>query len=56
MISTSTVCGGTLVRSTHPDELRRAFHMLTGLLRTQINDSALAQTGRALCLGAAAQR
>jgi hypothetical protein len=47
---------GTLVLSTHPDELRRAFHALTGLLLTEINDSALAQAVRALSPGAAAQR
>jgi hypothetical protein len=47
---------GTLVLSTHPDELRRAFHVLTGLLLTEINDSALAEAVRALSPGAAAQR
>ena len=39
---------GTLVLSTHPDELRRAFHVLTGLLAGEINDSALARAVRAL--------
>ncbi|MGW4208562.1 nucleotidyltransferase domain-containing protein [Lentzea sp. NPDC004789] len=39
---------GTLALSTHPDELRRAFHVLTGLLLTEINDSALAAAVRAL--------
>jgi hypothetical protein len=39
---------GTLVLSTHPDELRRAFHVLTGLLLTEINEPALAGAVRAL--------
>jgi hypothetical protein len=39
---------GTLVLSTRPDELRRAFHVLIGLLLTEINDSALAAAVRAL--------
>jgi predicted nucleotidyltransferase len=39
---------GTLVLSTHPDELRRAFHVLTGLLLTEITDPALAAAVRAL--------
>jgi hypothetical protein len=47
---------GTLVLSTHPDELRRAFHVLTGLLLGEINDSALAEAVRALCPAATAQR
>ena len=47
---------GTLVLSTHPDELRRAFQALTGLLLTEINDSALAEAVRALSSGATAQR
>jgi hypothetical protein len=47
---------GTLVLSTHPDELRRAFHVLTGLLLSEINDSALAEAVRALSPGATAQR
>ncbi|GGU71336.1 nucleotidyltransferase domain-containing protein [Lentzea flava] len=47
---------GTLVLSTHPDELRRAFHVLTGLLLTEINDAELAEAVRALSPGAAARR
>jgi hypothetical protein len=47
---------GTLVLSTHPDELRRAFHVLTGLLVTEISDSELAEAVRALSPGAAVQR
>ncbi|GAA3668724.1 hypothetical protein GCM10022267_64260 [Lentzea roselyniae] len=47
---------GTLVLSTRPDELRRAFHVLTGLLLTEISDSALAEAVRALSPGAAVQR
>lgn len=47
---------GTLVLSTHPDELSRAFHALTGLLLTEINDSALAEAVRALSPTATAQR
>lgn len=47
---------GTLALSTHPDELRRAFHALTGLLLTEINDSALAEAVRALSPTATAQR
>lgn len=39
---------GTLALSTHPDELRRAFHVLTGLLLAEITDSGLAQAVRAL--------
>lgn len=47
---------GTLVLSTHPDELRRAFHVLTGLLVGEISDSALAEAVRALCPEVAGQR
>lgn len=47
---------GTLALSTHPDELRRAFQVLSGLLVAEINDSVLAQTVRELSHGAAAQR
>jgi hypothetical protein len=43
---------GTLVLSTHPDELRRAFQVLTGLLLVEIEDSALAAAVRALAPGA----
>ncbi|MFD9703703.1 nucleotidyltransferase domain-containing protein [Lentzea sp. NPDC059081] len=42
---------GTLVLSTHPDELARAFHVLTGLLLGEITDSGLAQAVRALSPG-----
>jgi hypothetical protein len=47
---------GTLVLSTHPDELRRAFHVLTGMLVAEISDSELAEAVRALSPGAAVQR
>jgi hypothetical protein len=47
---------GTLVLSTHPDELRRAFHVLTGLLLTEITEPALAAAVRALSPGAAVRR
>lgn len=39
---------GTLVLSTHPDELRRAFHVLTGLLLNEIDEPALAAAVQAL--------
>ncbi|MGW6936144.1 nucleotidyltransferase domain-containing protein [Lentzea sp. NPDC054927] len=42
---------GTLVLSTHPDELRRAFHVLTGMLVGEIEDSGLAEAVRALSPG-----
>jgi hypothetical protein len=47
---------GTLVLSTHPDELRRAFHVLTSLLLNEIDEPALAETVRALSPAAATQR
>ncbi|MFI6096802.1 nucleotidyltransferase domain-containing protein [Lentzea sp. NPDC051213] len=50
------VFAGTLALSTHPDELRRVFEVLTGLLEAEIHDSVLAQTVRELSQGAAAQR
>ncbi|SER51579.1 hypothetical protein SAMN05216188_11273 [Lentzea xinjiangensis] len=46
---------GTVARSTDLDELRRAFHVLTGLLLAEITDPALAGAVRALSPGAAAQ-
>lgn len=39
---------GTLVLSSHPDELRRAFHVLTGLLLNEIDEPALAAAVQAL--------
>ena len=39
---------GTLVLSTHPEELRRAFHVLTGLLLNEIDEPALAVAVQAL--------
>jgi hypothetical protein len=47
---------GTLALSTHPDELRRAFHVLTGLLVGEIGDPVLAGTVRALSPGLGDQR
>ncbi|HUQ57067.1 nucleotidyltransferase domain-containing protein [Lentzea sp.] len=47
---------GTVALSTHPDELSRAFHVLTGLLLCEISDSGLAQAVRALSPGAATRR
>ena len=44
---------GTLVLSTHPDELRRAFHVLTGLLLNEIDEPALAVAVQALSPAAA---
>jgi hypothetical protein len=44
---------GTLVLSTHPDELRRAFHVLTGLLSGEIDEPALGEAVRALSPGVA---
>ncbi|MCX2953610.1 nucleotidyltransferase domain-containing protein [Lentzea sp. NEAU-D7] len=39
---------GTLVLSTHPDELRRAFQVLTGLLVEEITEPELREAVRAL--------
>ncbi|MFD5825163.1 nucleotidyltransferase domain-containing protein [Lentzea sp. NPDC060358] len=47
---------GTLVLSPQPDEVSRAFHVLTGLLLREITDSGLAQAVRALSPGVAAPR
>jgi hypothetical protein len=55
-LADASVFTGTLVLSTHPDELRRAFHVLTGLLLGEINDSELAGAVRALAPGAAGRR
>lgn len=40
--------GATLPLSTHPDELRRAFRVLTGLLLVEVEDPALAEAIRTL--------
>lgn len=50
------VFAGTLALSTHPDELRRAFQVLTGLLVAEITEPALAAAVQALSHGEAAQR
>jgi hypothetical protein len=55
-LADASAFAGTLVLSTHPDELRRAFHVLTGMLLGEIADSELAAAVRALSPGAAAQR
>ncbi|SMD01437.1 hypothetical protein SAMN05660733_03322 [Lentzea albidocapillata] len=47
---------GTLVLSTHPDELARAFHVLTGLLLGEIDEPELREAVRALSPAAGAQR
>ncbi|MDX3656466.1 hypothetical protein PV646_04020 [Streptomyces sp. ID05-26A] len=47
---------GTLVLSTHPDELRRAFHVLTELLLGEISEPELREAVRALSPGAATQQ
>lgn len=47
---------GTLVLSPHPSELRRAFHVLTGLLLGEIDDSALGEAVRVLGVGVGVQR
>ncbi|SDN97503.1 hypothetical protein [Lentzea jiangxiensis] len=47
---------GTLVLSTDPGELRRAFHVATGLLVDEISEPVLRETVRALSPGAAATR
>lgn len=47
---------GTLVLSTHPDELRRAFGVLTALLAAEITDSVLAETVRELSSEAVGRR
>jgi hypothetical protein len=44
---------GTLVLSSHPDEVRRAFHVLTGLLLNEIDEPALAEAVRELSLAGA---
>ncbi|WP_093592955.1 hypothetical protein [Lentzea waywayandensis] len=44
---------GTLVLSTHPDELARAFHVLTGLLLGEITEPELREAVRALSPAAA---
>ncbi|MGW6448794.1 nucleotidyltransferase domain-containing protein [Lentzea sp. NPDC055074] len=44
---------GTLVLSTHPDELRRAFQALTALLLGEITEPELREAVRALSHGAA---
>jgi hypothetical protein len=49
------VFAGTLVLSTHPDELRRAFRVLIGLLIAEIDDPALAAAVQAIAPGAAVQ-
>ncbi|MEV6240838.1 nucleotidyltransferase domain-containing protein [Lentzea sp. NPDC051838] len=54
-LADASAFAGTLVLSTHPDELRRAFHVLTGLLVGEISDSELAAAVRALSPGVAAQ-
>ncbi|MFD4643757.1 nucleotidyltransferase domain-containing protein [Lentzea sp. NPDC058436] len=47
---------GTLVLSTHPDELRRAFQALTGLLLGEITEPELREAVRVLAHGAAGTR
>ncbi|HEX8866441.1 MAG TPA: nucleotidyltransferase domain-containing protein [Lentzea sp.] len=54
-LADASAFAGTLVLSTHPDELRRAFHVLVGLLLGEIEDSELAAAVRALSPGAAVQ-
>jgi hypothetical protein len=44
---------GTLVLSTHPDELARAFHVLTGLLLGEITEPELREAVQALSPAAA---
>ncbi|MFS8105042.1 nucleotidyltransferase domain-containing protein [Lentzea alba] len=55
-LADTSLFAGTLALSVHPDELRRVFEVLTGLLVAEISDSALAETVRALSLGEAVQR
>ncbi|KJK43628.1 hypothetical protein UK23_32545 [Lentzea aerocolonigenes] len=55
-LADASAFAGTLVLSTHQDELRRAFHVLTGMLLSEINDSELAAAVRALSPGAAVPR
>ncbi|MET9626031.1 nucleotidyltransferase domain-containing protein [Lentzea sp. NPDC006480] len=55
-LADASAFAGTLVLSTHPDELRRAFHVLTGMLLGEITDSEVAAAVRALSPGAAVQR
>ncbi|ANZ38197.1 hypothetical protein BBK82_21155 [Lentzea guizhouensis] len=48
--------GGTLPLSTHPEELLRAFRVLSGLLLGEVEDPQLAQTVRELTRGATVPR
>jgi predicted nucleotidyltransferase len=46
---------GTLALSTHPEELGRAFRVVTGLLAGEIEDSGVAEVVRALAEGVGAR-
>lgn len=55
-LSEAGAFAGTLVLSTHPDELWRAFHALTGLLLGEISEPELREAVRVLSHGAAGTR